>query len=261
MSLANPPQPPHGKLRLCDDANAMAAEVAVAVQQLSTTQVRDQGIFRIALSGGSTPQRLYQLLAQMDLPWQSIEWYWGDERNVPHDHPESNYRMVNEALLHCGKVPSELVFPVPINVDDPAATAQQYEATLRRQFGAKADESSLPAFDLVLLGMGDDAHTASLFPETTALSINDRLFVENWVPKFSTYRLTITAPLINAAQNVWFLIAGANKQTALRQVWGDQQEPTLYPSQLVHPSPGELCWWVSRDAILSDKQVQSGVPQ
>jgi len=209
--------------------------------ELAQSIVADQGRFRVSLSGGSTPKRIYEMLAERDLPWQNIHWFWGDERNVSHDDAESNFLMVRNALLNHVPVPESNIHPVPVNVDDPQAAAQQYEQTLRDHFAG----DDFPQWDLALLGMGDDAHTASLFPQTKALDETDRWFVENWVEKFDAFRYTLTAPAINSAKQSWFLIAGENKQQALAQVFSNHHEPQQYPSQLVKPSR----WFICSDAI------------
>ena len=203
--------------------------------------ISERGVFRVSLSGGSTPKRLYEILSERELDWDRIQWFWGDERNVLHDHSDSNYRMVREALLD--RLSPELVhaYPVPVDPSDPAQTAQLYEAKLREIF---ADEP-WPMWDLALLGMGDDAHTASLFPGTTAIGEPQRWFVENHVPKFEAYRYTLTARAINSARQKWFLVAGANKQDALSKVWGDTRQVDEFPSQLID-SP---TWFVTQEAM------------
>lgn len=208
---------------------------------LATQSVEQSGTFRVSLSGGSTPKRIYEMLAQRDLPWSHIHWFWGDERNVPHDHDDSNAKMVREALLSKVAIPEENIHTVPVNVDDPASAAKAYEATLREHFGS----DQFPQWDLALLGMGDDAHTASLFPETKALDEQDRWFVENWVEKFDAFRYTLTAPAINSAKESWFLIAGSNKQEAIGHVFGNSRQPQLYPSQLIEPTR----WLITTDAF------------
>ena len=194
-------------------------------------QVDTQGVFRISLSGGSTPKVVYEMLAERDLPWDRIHWFWGDERNVPHDHQDSNYRMVRSALLSKVEVPKENIHPVPVDVDSPANAAREYDATLEDHFG-----DSMPAWDLVLLGMGDDAHTASLFPGTEALAERSRRFVENWVPKFDAYRYTMTYPAIASGKNIWFIITGGAKKDALKEVLFGEPNADLYPSQKIKPT-------------------------
>ena len=220
-----------------DQLHAAAAD---AFCDLATDRVQNQGVFRVSLSGGSTPRRLYELLAERSLPWDKIHWYWGDERNVPHDHAESNYRMVREALLTPISASPANVHPVPVDPDDPAQTALAYEQTLRDDFGTDV----MPAWDLVLLGMGDDAHTASLFPGTTAIDQTGRWFVENWVEKFDAFRYTLTAPAINSARESWFLVAGSGKRTALQRVLGQPRDIHQCPAQLITPTR----WFVTADA-------------
>lgn len=234
----------------------MLAEAACrSFCDLATATIEHSGVFRVALSGGSTPKRLYQLLSTESLPWDKIELYWGDERNVPHDHNESNFKMVKLALLDPAKVPEASFFPVPTTAGSPAEVAVEYERILRTQFHESESDSDgvieWPAFDLVLLGMGDDAHTASLFPETDAITESSRWFTSNWVAKLETYRYTLTAPAINAAANVWFLITGENKQEALEKVWGNDRNVARYPSQLIDPKDGVLWWMVSQEAVPS----------
>ena len=197
--------------------------------------------FRVALSGGSTPRRLHQILSQRDLPWHQMHFFWGDERNVPHDDEESNYRMARETLLDHVSVPSDQIHPVPVDVKHPASAANQYEQTLRQQFSG----DSFPKFDLVLLGMGDDAHTASLFPETDALKDQERWFVDNWVEKLEDFRYTLSAPAINSASEIWFLVSGSAKQSALASVFSEERNPSLYPSQLITPTR----WFLTEDAL------------
>lgn len=212
--------------------------VTDAIAELIRQAVAERGQCRISLSGGSTPRGVYERLAGRDLPWSNIHWFWGDERNVPPDDPESNYRMVCEAMLNHVPAPVANIFPVPVNIADPAAAAIEYEQSLKDVFGAS------PVWDLVLLGMGDDAHTASLFPATAALEQSERIFVENWVEKFDAYRYTLTAPAINTGREIWFLVAGEAKRDALAQVLGNERNPQQYPSQLIHPTR----WFVTRDA-------------
>lgn len=217
------------------------AAAADAFCDLVNQAVGERNRCSIVLSGGSTPRVLYEMLAQRDLPWDRIHWFWGDERNVPHNDEQSNYLMVRRALLDHVPIPSENVHPVPINVSDPASAASEYEATIVEQFGG----GEFPDWDLVLLGMGDDGHTASLFPHTAALKETDRRFVENWVEKFESFRYTLTAPAINSGRQIWFLVSGAGKREALTSVLSRTETPEEYPSQLILPTR----WFVTEDAF------------
>ena len=209
--------------------------------QLVLQTLEHQDRFSVSLSGGSTPKRIYEILAGKELPWQKIHFFWGDERNVPHDHDDSNAKMVALALLDHADIPAENIHRVPVVVDDPASAAKQYEATLREFFA----DQDFPSWDLNLLGMGDDAHTASLFPGTDAIGENERWFVENYVEKMSTYRYTLTAPAINSAKQKWFMVAGGNKQDALSQVWSSERNVDALPSQLIQDAK----WYVTDDAM------------
>ncbi|MGD1896829.1 MAG: 6-phosphogluconolactonase [Phormidesmis sp.] len=189
----------------------------------------------LALSGGSTPKPLYAALAKADLPWDKIYIFWGDERYVPHDHERSNVRMTHEAWLSHVPIPAENIFPMPTSSEDPARDAAEYEKTLKNVFQLSAD-SSFPAIDFILQGMGDDGHTASLFPHTDALNVKDSLVTVG--NHDGEPRITFTAPLINSGRKVVFLVAGENKQPALSQVFSADADPQDYPSKLVQPANG-----------------------
>ena len=223
------------------DVTDLHAAVVKNFCDLVDETLASQDTFRVSLSGGSTPKRIYEMLSEKDLPWSKMHFYWGDERNVPHDHNDSNAKMVAAALLDRVAIPASNIHRVPVNVDDPAAAAAAYEQLLRKHFAGQA----YPAWDLALLGMGDDAHTASLFPGTKAIDQTDRWFVENFVEKFDGYRYTLTAPAINSAKQKWFMIAGENKQEALAQVWSDEKNPNQYPSQLIETPR----WFVTANAM------------
>ena len=221
-----------------------AAEEFVRVAR---TAIGAQGRFAVALSGGSTPKALYSLLATnyADFVWNRVFLFFGDERHVPPTDPESNYRMVNESLLTKISIPAENVFRVRAENPDAAAAAADYEAQLRRFFELKPDE--FPRFDLILLGLGPDGHTASLFPDSPALDESSRLVVANWVAKFNTHRITFTFPVLNRAAEVLFLASGADKAEMLHQVLEGKSDPPL-PSQRVQPSDGKLLWMLDEAA-------------
>lgn len=207
------------------------------------------GRFTIALSGGSTPKNLYNLLAtnaRNALPWDRMFFFWGDERHVPPTHPESNYRMANEVMLSKVPVPAGNIFRMPAENPDAARVAEDYEKTLRQFFQLSATE--VPQFDLILLGMGPDGHTASLFPGTTALQEKARLVVANWVEKLKTHRLTLTLPVLNGARRVAFLVSGMDKADVLKTVLEENVPGEQYPAKLVNPISGKLIWFVDRAA-------------
>ncbi len=206
-----------------------------------------QGRFTVALSGGSTPKALYSLLASnyADFVWNRVFLFFGDERHVPPTDPESNYRMAQESLLTKIAIPAENVFRVPAENPDAAAAAADYEAQLRRFFKIKPGE--FPRFDLILLGMGPDGHTASLFPDSAALDEQSQLVVANWVAKFNTHRITFTFPVLNRTAEVMFLSSGADKAEMLHQVLEGKNIPPL-PSQRVQPSDGKLLWMLDEAA-------------
>jgi 6-phosphogluconolactonase len=205
--------------------------------------------FAVALSGGSTPKNLYTLLAANasgSLPWDRMFFFFGDERHVPPDHPESNYRMANETLFSKAPIPAANIFRVAGENPDASAAAEEYEKNLRDFFSPPAGE--LPRFDLILLGLGPDGHTASLFPETQALQEKSRLVAANWVEKFKTSRITVTLPLLNAARRISFLVSGTDKAPALHEVLEGKAPGEEYPAKLVQPGAGKLIWFVDRAA-------------
>jgi len=237
------------EVRVVDDPAALAREGAEAFVRLANEAVEAHGSFSVALSGGSTPKVLFGLLATEYLdrvPWRGVHVFWGDERHVGPEHPDSNYRMAREAMLSKVPIPEENVHRVEAENPDAAAAADAYARTLDASFHPEA--GAFPRFDLVMLGMGPDGHTASLFPHTEALGERSSTVVANWVAKFDTHRITLTVPVLNAAANVLFLVAGADKAEALREVLQGEPNSDEYPSQLVRPTSGRLVWLVDRAA-------------
>lgn len=260
-------QKSHAQVRIYRDSDELALKAARLFARLADQYVIGCGKFTVALSGGSTPNAMFSVLAAepfLDtVPWSSIYFFWGDERCVPPDHPDSNYRMTNEALLSKVSVPTENIFRIPADLPDPERAAEEYAATLTRFFlagpGANrtgtAPLSDVPRFDLVFLGMGPDGHTASLFPHTTALQAGEQIAVANYVEKFKAHRITLTAATINNARNVTFLAAGEDKAETLRNVLEGSYQPDVYPSQLIRPRNGTLLWLVDEAAarLLADQ--------
>jgi 6-phosphogluconolactonase len=208
--------------------------------------IAQRGIGTIALSGGSTPKPLYEQLAQQNLAWDKIHVFWGDERYVPPIHPDSNEGMARQAWLDQVPIPAANIHAMPTGAGDPAQDARQHEADLQAFFQTQPGE--FPALDIILLGMGDDGHTASLFPHTNALQVSDRLVTLG--NKDGQPRITFTAPLINQARTVIFVVAGASKRPALEQVLADTGDAETYPSRLIQPQ-GEL-WWLLDQAAGED---------
>lgn len=197
----------------------------------------------IALAGGSTPKPIYEALATCQLPWEKIHIFWGDERYVPPEHPDSNQRMARQACLNHVPIPETNIHPMPTGAGDPTVDAQKHEEELREFFHTSVGE--FPVFDIILLGIGEDAHTASLFPHTDALKVRERLVTVGH--KNGQPRLTFTIPLINNARCVIFMVAGASKQHALSQIFAPSADDFTYPARLIQPK-GELWWLIEESA-------------
>lgn len=231
-----------------DDLSMRAAELFVTLAQRAAEVEGNR--FTVALSGGETPRSLYTLLATASyaarIPWERVHMFWGDERHVPPDDPESDYRMADEALLSKVPIPAENVHRIHAEMADAAAAARGYADELRGLFSLQPDE--LPRFDLILLGMGPDGHTASLFPGTDALHDAENLVAAPWVDKFNTYRITLTPKVLNNAAVVVFLVSGAGKAPTLHDVLDGPRNPDLLPAQLIAPTDGTLLWMVDQAA-------------
>jgi 6-phosphogluconolactonase len=239
-------------LRIVADSASLFHAAAQDFVSHVESALKSSDRFTVALSGGSTPKGLFSLLAsnyRERLPWNKIFFFWGDERHVPPGSSESNYRMANEALLSKVPIPPSNIFRVPAEDPDANRAAAEYEQTLRNFFHSTA--GTFPQFDLILLGMGPDGHCASLFPGTAALAEKNKLVVANWVEKFKTFRITFTAPLINQAKVVEFLVAGADKSAALFEVLEGNGSADQFPSKMIHPVSGQLIWLVDRSAAAS----------
>ncbi|MFS8854115.1 MULTISPECIES: 6-phosphogluconolactonase [unclassified Synechococcus] len=220
------------QLEIFPEGSVLIQRAIEVWQSRAAAAIRERGRFTVVLAGGSTPKQLYAALAQTQgIPWQQTWLFWGDERYVPPEHPESNYRMVQETLLKWIGIPADQVFPMPTQAGDPLRDAADYEATLRRLFGAEC-----PSLDLIWLGVGEDGHTASLFPDTAALQVQHR-----WVTvgqKGPEPRLTLTYPVLNRAAQVVFLVTGANKAAIVKEALTTEAH---LPCQRVNPN-GRLLW-------------------
>jgi 6-phosphogluconolactonase len=235
---------------LPDLAALIERSLSIALAKIQTA-IESRGLCTIALSGGSTPKPLYEAIAAQQLPWDKIHVFWGDERYVPPDHPDSNQLMARRAWLDSVDIPAQNIHPMPTDDADPTDAARKYESHLAEFFNLKRGE--FPALDVILLGMGDDGHTASLFPHTEALQVRDRLITVG--SKDGQPRITFTAPTINHGRCVMFVVAGANKRPALAEIFAPLADELSYPSRLVQPQ-GELWWLLDREAG-QDLQVKN----
>ena len=239
------------EIRILADANAIAQTAAAEFVEAAKVAVREKGSFCVALSGGSTPKALYGLLMnnpvlQAMVPWDKIEFYFGDERHVPPGDAESNFRMATEAMLAKAPIDPKQVHRIKGEKQNAAQAAEEYEEELRTSF--RLAEGQLPRFDLVLLGMGPEGHTASLFPGTKALREERRLVVSNWVGKLYTDRITLTPSVLNNAARVTFMVHGAEKAPALKAVLEGPYEPDQLPAQIIKPKEGKVLWLVDPTA-------------
>jgi 6-phosphogluconolactonase len=232
------------KWHIFETADAVAEHVAEWLCALACAR---DGQFAICLSGGSTPRRLYKHLAgppfASRIPWNRIHWFWGDERFVPHDDPASNYRMAYDALFSCVPISKERLHPIPTEGLSSQQAAASYQALLQRFYGQKWLDQDRPIFDVTLLGVGEDGHTASLFPGTSAL-LEDRQWVVAVVSKASEARITLTYPVLNSSRNLAFLVTGSNKKNVLAEI----RAGSTAPAARVRPIGG-LDWFVDRAAV------------
>ena len=210
-----------------------------------------RNLFTLVLSGGSTPRKTYELLAsdetlRAQIPWERIHFFWGDERHVSPDHLESNFRMANEVMLSRVPVPRKNIHRIKSEIPDARNAAAQYEKEIRTFF--KLKRGQLPRFDCVLLGMGTDGHTASLFPKTEALNEESRLVVATCVEQFQTHRITLTLPVLNNADSIMFIVSGQEKAAIFKEVIEGKKKSALLPAQLIKPKHGNLLWLLDKAA-------------
>jgi len=233
------------------DTAALANRAAQYLVEMAGEAVEARGRVRFAISGGSTPRAAFAALADPDqpwlrrMPWDKLDLFWADERCVPPGDAESNFRMTRESLLDHVPLKPEQIHRMEGELD-PEVAASRYESELRNSFRLEGAQS--PRFDLIALGMGDDGHTASLFPNTAALHEMSRLVTANHVPQRDAWRITLTWPVINSASSVFFLVAGEDKASILREVLVGPRDPERLPSQLIWPSSGILTLILDRAA-------------
>jgi len=239
------------EIRVLPDATAITRRAAEEFVNAATAAVAAKGSFTVALAGGSTPKTLYALLAddsalRSRIPWDKIYFFFGDERHVPPDHKDSNFRMANEALFSKLELKPEQVTRIKAEYAEPEKAALEYQQALRAYFQMPA--GAYPKLDLVFLGMGEEGHTLSLFPGTKALHPAERIVVANWVGKLFTERITMTAPAVNQASQVIFMVTRADKAPALKAVLEGPYEPEQLPAQLIQPVNGKCLWLVDTAA-------------
>jgi 6-phosphogluconolactonase len=235
----------HSTVEILPDESHLAEAAADRFIGIVEATLRYRQLADVALAGGSTPRAMNTLLAssprRSQVPWNRIRFFFGDERSVPPDDPESNYRMTRETLFDPLGIPPEHIFRIH-GEDDPQTAAEEYAEVLVRELGSR------PRFDLLYLGMGPDGHTASIFPGTFATIDDSKLVVANWVEKLKTWRITLTPHVINDATHVVITAGGASKAEALHAVLDGPHEPDTYPVQLVAPQDGELHWFIDEAA-------------
>jgi 6-phosphogluconolactonase len=239
------------EIRILADGAAIAKRAAQEFVQAAAAAVRARGSFNVALAGGSTPKALYSLLVndptlRSQVPWDKIHLFFGDERHVAPDHPDSNFRMATEAMISKSPLKPEQVTRIKGEYPDADQAALEYEKALREYF--KLRDGEYPRFDLVLAGMGNEGHTLSLFPGTKALHADGRMVVRNWIGKLYTERITLTAPAASNAAQIIFMVTGADKAPALKAVLEGPFEPEQLPAQLLQPINGKLLWLVDTAA-------------
>ena len=240
--------------RIYADADALAKAAAMDLLRLAQESVAERGVFTLALAGGSTPRKLYMLLANdpafVEFPWNDTHFFFGDERHVPPSHLDSNYLMVSNSLLSTGLVAATHVHRVRAELPDANQTSADYDVELRSFFKSEMRLNGFPRFDAILLGMGPDGHTASLFPGSAALEEKSRWVVANWVEKFNSARITFTFPVLNAARAVILLVCGADKADMIHEVLISNNSTKAYPVQLVQPIDGTKTWLLDRAAAV-----------
>jgi len=250
-------------IRIVPDSASLHRAAAEEFARRAKQAVRAHARFSVALSGGATPSGLYAHLAadptyRREVPWERIHFFWGDERHVPPDHADNNYGLAYKTLLTRVPVHPANIHRIPTEYEETDPVARQYERTLRAYF--QLSTGQLPRFDLVLLGLGADGHTASLFPGTQALHETHRLVVANWVDRLGANRITLTVPAFNNASCVIFLVSGEDKAAPLKAVVAGRQDPHRLPAQLIRPMNGELVWLVDQAAgrLLNEVGTKSG---
>ncbi len=238
------------KLNVFQNLTELSHFVAGEFVKIGKKAIKKNGRFVVALAGGNTPKQIYQLMAgddfRRELDWSKVFFFFGDERDVSPMSDRSNFRVANETMLKPLKIEPKNILRWRTEIIDAVGVAEAYEKTLIKFFDLQKGE--LPKFDLILLGMGEDGHTASLFPQSTALAETKRLAVSNYVEKLDAIRLTLTFPTINNASNIIFIVSGSEKAGALNEVLSGERYPEKFPAQNIKPVSGKLIWAVDEEA-------------
>ena len=249
------------EIRIVEDPKELAQVAANEFKRLANDAVESKGSFNVALSGGSTPKAMFDLLStdpyRATIPWFETHFFWGDERHVSPDDADSNYRMTKEHLLSKIPILLENIHRVKAEDTDAQLVAARYEQHLRKHFNLS--QSEIPQFDLVFLGMGDDGHTASLFPGTDVVHDSENLVAAPWVEKFDSHRITFTPRVINNADRIIFLVKGEDKADALVQVLEGEKNIDLYPAQVINPTHGTVFWLCDRAASSNLSSIEEKV--
>ena len=250
MTTSSFVHPPGCEVRIFEGVPELSQAAADTFLQECNEAIQSRERFVVALAGGSTPRSLYNLLATENyrsrIDWSRVHFFWGDERSVPPIHLDSNFRMARETLLSKINLPLSNIHRILSEKTVTSEAAKSYAEELKRFFSLA--DGQWPRFDLILLGMGPDGHTASLFPGTPVVHETQALVAAPWVDKFKTYRITLTPPVINHAAHILFFVAGTDKAAALHEVLEGEYQPDVYPSQIVRPVDGALTWMIDRAA-------------
>jgi len=241
------------ELYVLTDIEAISHKAASVFVEFAESAITSKGNFYVAVSGGSTPRRTFALLSSEyrdKVKWDCVQFFWVDERCVPKEHKESNFKLVYDLLLSKVPLPEVNIHRIR-GEQDPAQEALRYEKDIKTSF----DVEGFPVFDLIMLGMGEDGHTASLFPNSDALNETERLAIPVYVEKLKSQRITLTLPVLNNAACVLFLVSGSSKSDVLSYILGSEGKKYKYPAGLVNPAHGELIWLVDKEAAAKLKQV------
>jgi 6-phosphogluconolactonase len=244
------------EIKIFANPHDLYENAAIDFMARAIAAVVDKGVFSVVLSGGNTPKIFFDTLAKIDsfktiIPWQKIQFFFGDERYVSPESSESNYHMAYEHLFSKLPINPENIYRIPTEYSEPSDAAKHYEQTIRKAFNIR--DEAIPQFDLVYLGLGDDGHTASLMPfsdiveryaDETSSNKDHQIVASLWVPELNMYRITLTPLVINNSMNIVFLVIGSNKSSAAREVLEGARDPARYPAQLIHCLHGKNIWYL-----------------